>query len=1145
MLPSCVRRLRAAALTAVAALLSVLSACQTSELTRRNCDDDDCPGHAHVCEKPTIRALASDLDSLERHIEKYGSVVAQHASVWGQARLTAHRQQFENEMVKELPNFVATLNGTLSRTDQAYFINALSLSSAASSAAASPSPSGICSLLGSCGSGGSSSSSSSAAPAPSSILDPSVADITGAFTGMTRNPTALPALTGFAGLAAAKGGGVNLEPTTYLDQKKSFLDHLNELRRINEGDDTADAPGYSLNLVRIPVSVLPGKCTERGYGAEVTMTLKPYLSDELLPITFRNLIINDLLEVVGVPLTQLLNDRDQLEALDIIQKIKKNETAPANKAGAARRDGRFQLELASLPSAAQDKKDGHTGNPPVMKPYSLWQQSSKDMLKKYLDRAPRPGSGGNVTPSPGPSQESFDQIVAASKVTIVRISASKLHRADRPFPISQLLDIYGGDAAYKVAKTANDTLRQDPANKYWIHYPDVQGYLQDELKAAYNFLAEPAHQRLWASYCTPELVSAIHTRNLSKIDNIREKFNDEIVATTGQNMHDDVTVALAWAIIVESALLNQHLTEDILEAAVSKGCACPTVQKDSWLDFYMPRPSELARQAFNQYVQCRWPIIAFALDPAADQQNIADTFSQSREMQLAMSLAFVSGNISANNLTRYARRLETQMEAIQLNNTITGFSHGNDTFGWRFYPRFQTPDTEGNMTVFFRDLLLGDQKKDTLLRQRKLEPGQRECTAIVIMPSFVPYCTLDVSSSWFKLTNPKCRDLTCVDAIKLSARVKAIDQCADRVQDARCYRDGELDRLKKKAKQLEARLPLQDMMVQVPYENTLGGFAMFNTGITDLAPELYGWYGAPGINTTDTTSLFLIGNHFNVMSTRVIAGGLNIGSSQIELLSRQVMRVTIPKGALTIDRATGTFQVDPVKPTPAPALTPPDLKAIFGKPNVPGVLPDPPPPAAAPAPQELFVDVHIATPYGVTSHLLIPALGKASTQGSGAPAHNQIANWSPNAIAVGYVLKGLGIAHSNPPTVRPSDLAIKLATPVNNANNAELALKVTGNGTGVSATFTLVGVAIGSDQQTLSLSPAARDAMIAAVFDKLGPQYDKNLDPKTNPGTISLTKITLKQDTAVVGTITLSASADLTVNWIAAHVEKQPEHKAP
>ena len=51
--------------------------------------------------------------------------------------------------------------------------------------------------------------------------------------------------------------------------------------------------------------------------------------------------------------------------------------------------------------------------------------------------------------------------------------------------------------------------------------------------------------------------------------------------------------------------------------------------------------------------------------------------------------------------------------------------------------------------------------------------------------------------------------------------------------DAACYRDGDSVRLLEKARQLEARLPLQDATVQIPYENTLGGFAMFNTGVTD------------------------------------------------------------------------------------------------------------------------------------------------------------------------------------------------------------------------------------------------------------------------------------------------------------------------
>jgi len=62
-------------------------------------------------------------------------------------------------------------------------------------------------------------------------------------------------------------------------------------------------------------------------------------------------------------------------------------------------------------------------------------------------------------------------------------------------------------------------------------------------------------------------------------------------------------------------------------------------------------------------------------------------------------------------------------------------------------PRFQTPDTESNATVLFRDMLIGGPNKDALLRERQLEPGIRDCVAIVIMPSFVPNVTCDATSN--------------------------------------------------------------------------------------------------------------------------------------------------------------------------------------------------------------------------------------------------------------------------------------------------------------------------------------------------------------------------------------------------------------
>ena len=44
--------------------------------------------------------------------------------------------------------------------------------------------------------------------------------------------------------------------------------------------------------MRVPVSVLPGKKTHEGYGAEITMTVQPQLGDDLLPTAFRDFVIN-------------------------------------------------------------------------------------------------------------------------------------------------------------------------------------------------------------------------------------------------------------------------------------------------------------------------------------------------------------------------------------------------------------------------------------------------------------------------------------------------------------------------------------------------------------------------------------------------------------------------------------------------------------------------------------------------------------------------------------------------------------------------------------------------------------------------------------------------------------------------------------
>ena len=132
-----------------------------------------------------------------------------------------------------------------------------------------------------------------------------------------------------------------------------------------------------------------------------------------------------------------------------------------------------------------------------------------------------------------------------------------------------------------------------------------------------------------------------------------------------------------------------------------------------------------------------------------------------------------------------------------------------------------------------------------------------------------------------------------------------------------------MDRLLRRVTQLDRSLPLQTMRVQLPFENTAGGFELFNRGVTDLAPELIGWYSAPGISPHSQTTLCLMGKGFSVNGMRLIAGGRD---SAFHMLSRQVIEATIPPGASYVIDEYGNRQVD----------------------------------------------VQVATAYGVSGHLLVP-----------------------------------------------------------------------------------------------------------------------------------------------------------------------------
>ena len=422
----------------------------------------------------------------------------------------------------------------------------------------------------------------------------------------------------------------------------------------------------------------------------------------------------------------------------------------------------------------------------------------------------------------------------------------------------------------------------------------------------------------WQFGCV-ELADAIHGQDWATVRTLRSLYESRLPP----GVAGSISGALGWGLMVESSLLNELLIEDINAQAQKGGISCPDV---SGYCFWGPEPPQESRAAFNDYVLSRWPIQVFALDPISQDQNINDAYSVARDLQISIAAAASSGTIPVGIAGSFARNLQLQLDSIAINRTAVGYSHGSNTFGWRFYPRVQRPATPGTLGALGQTIL-GGPTRDTLIRQRRLEPGMRECIAMVIMPSFIEGISVSSRSSWFHLMNPADKELTVTDAMRLSSAQQAIQNFLHCASNCDCYRAGDVAQLTNIVGQLEQRLPLQSTTVQVPYENSLGGYELLQSGISGLAPDLVGWFGAPGIDPVNPTKLFLVGKGFSVHQTRVIAGGREIPH---KLISREIMEVTVPPGTQPLGQAIGLH--------------------------------------------DKSVNFHVATPYGVSSHLLIPTV---------------------------------------------------------------------------------------------------------------------------------------------------------------------------
>jgi hypothetical protein len=891
----------------------------------------------HVHQDDAIETLASNIDWLERYIDDWGSVVAKSPDIWGEARLTRHRDEYEQQLRGLVTKFELQTNATVSSRDLADLQQLLALEILTAP-------------------GGSESASVSASSNRQNETEAATNNITINADGALANslnrsnvtnpippaddddaaatPPAPPSFPGLPSSSPATSSQVpvstariSLEPTIALDQQARYLNHLHELRRLGEGDDTADSPGYSMNLVRIPISILPGHQSRKGFGAEATITATPYVSNATLGDTFRNLVINDLVELLSLPTLR----------------IAENYTLVSDSS----KDSQRLEERSEL---GQSQSTSETTEPDTVLTELEAQKDAFNVL--YLE-----GYDSNTTPKAA-------DIIIDERNFQSSIALSSLRNGRYPIPGSQIVPCFG-TAIFDAGNCAFDQLQGRDAR--WqgggvdednrMHMLDVRSFLYRELQGAYDLATSPDVLPIVISMIEGGLAEKVINDNPREIVLLKNEFHGLVrelrigLAPNPTKLHQNtLSLELAWAVVVEAALLDRQLEEDLYRTAEAKGASQLTTSPAL---YYLPThcldPSDeyyadylQAAGQFAEYVKVRWPVHVFALDPVTQDQNVDEEFRRRRELQLAMTVGFLNGQVSGNSLTRFARTLEQDMRTVAINRTVVGFSHGEDTFGWRFTPRIQSPPPVGQLRAFGQTLI-GGPSRDADLAQRELEPGTRECVALVLMPSFVPYCDFDVRTDWYSLTNPRQTELSMRDTMRLSRSVTAMrNSAAICSQCQHLYRPGEVDRLLRRVDQLDRELPLQSMRVQVPYENTVGGFQMFNTGVTDLAPQLVGWHGGPGIQVSQVTpskievdkgierrsnftALYLIGKNFSVHGTEVIAGGRLVNLVHLE--SREIMHVEIPRDVMTV-------QID----------------------------------------GQDYVPIHISTPYGVTSHLHVPAI---------------------------------------------------------------------------------------------------------------------------------------------------------------------------
>ena len=583
-------------------------------------------------------------------------------------------------------------------------------------------------------------------------------------------------------------------------------------------------------------------------------------------------------------------------------------------------------------------------------------------------------------------------------MTSLYVPMTRINERSSPVPGTEFDNVYVDQNLVIMALSAKQATQTSRPRA-----TDVRAFLRREIEASYDLISQiyggndPDSPQIVAAYEHAVDQLATHLRNREywkSFDDYRDlarvmpgifRYEESSPGKDKNRSLVILRVIMCYSIAVEAGLLDSQLRVDMKRVLGKDGGDDPEVDA---MRFYSPKPDPAAEEKFRQYVTKRWPLITFAVDPVVDQQNIADASSVKRDLQLALAFAFSTGQINFNQLTQFQRRIEVDAETIALNRTVTSFAHGNDTFGFRFSPRFQNPPMEkSNLHVIANQLIRGGPGRNYALNNAKLEAGQRELSAVVIMPSFLQGIQMDVTGNWFPLHDPDQMMIGTPRMIEQGRKVVALRDALGCIRDTKRYRTGDLQRLKTRVDQLEAMLPMQTREIRVPYENTLGGFQLFQQGVTSLVPQLDGFQGADSIvKGGKGTDLLLFGKHFSIQETNVVVGGVylslnslsTLGSNQIPIQSTTTPSTQgfSPSGSpfLTQAATTPNSTTPTITPTTSNNLAIDIISREVIRVSIPTGVNKTDIYDADSKTTKSYVEIFVATPTGISNRLLVPYL---------------------------------------------------------------------------------------------------------------------------------------------------------------------------